>query len=311
MGWQDRDYHREQGSYGGRGGAGFGRPGHSAVMWLLGINCAIFLLDGILASSQRGSTFAPGELGAFTVEKGLYGVQVWRWITYQFLHDGLWHILMNMVVLYFFGRLMEQWWGSRRFLAFYLLCGMSGAVLFTIIVLIAPGLIVNVVTLENWGLTPAQVPVIGASGAIFGILAGCAVLYPHLRVMLMFPPIPMSMRTMALLFLGIAALSVIVGSQNAGGEAAHLGGAALGFLLVKNPSLLNWATRRIQFGGAGRGARSAKSARPKDDPDGAKVDRILTKVKEHGLHSLTRSEKKTLQRATDRKQDAGGRAGRD
>lgn len=300
MGWQDRHYHRDPPSY---GGGGFGPRGLSMVAWLLVINCVVFLIDGILAGSLRGAAAAPSRIGAFSVDRAVYSVQLWRWITYQFVHAHLWHLVFNMIVLYFFGRLMEQWWGSRRFLAFYLLCGTCGAVLFTIIVLLVPGLIVSS------SVNATRIPMVGASGSIFGILVGCAVVYPHQRVMLLIPPVPMTIRNLALVLLGITSLSLLVGATNAGGEAAHLGGAALGFFLIKNPSLLNWANVRIQLASGsgprarnkGRGDRKQKQVQRESN----EVDRILAKVKDHGVHSLTHGEKKTLQRATDRQREAG------
>jgi hypothetical protein len=112
----------------------------------------------------------------------------------------------------------------------------------------------------------------------------------------------MTMRTMALIFLGLAVVSVIAGSANAGGEAAHLGGALLGFIFAKQPSLLNWADRvspaAIQ-GGVNEGRYRRKVE--KEQATEAEVDRILAKVQAKGLQSLTRGEKKTLNRATERK----------
>ena len=291
MAWDDREYYRE-----GRGGGGLGSrlQGKSVVTWLLITNVVVFLLDGILTGSSRGGFLSPSESGSFSVEEAIYGGQVWRFFTYQFLHANFFHILFNMIGLYFFGPLMEQWWGSKRFLAFYLLCGVAGAVVATVLGLI-PGL----------NIFPDTAILIGASGAIFGILAACATLFPHQRVMLLFPPIPMSMRTMALVFLGIAALSVIAGSANAGGEAAHLGGALLGFVLAKKPGLLGFADRvspaavrdRVN---EGRMERKRKQERASD----AEVDRILAKVQAQGLQSLTRGEKKTLNRETENKRRA-------
>jgi len=289
MGWEERDYYREGPSFGSRLGKG------SVVTWLLVINCVVFVLDAILSSGMRVPVWlSPYWAGNFNVEQGVFGFQLWRWLTYQFLHAGFFHILFNMIGLYFFGPLLEQWWGSKRFLAFYLLCGVSGALLMTLFVLVAPGVIV-----------PAEVDarvitLVGASGSIFGILAGAATLLPKQRVMLIFPPIPMSMRTMALVFLGIAFLSLLAGTRNAGGQAAHLGGALLGFILVKSPRLLDWADRfspgAIQRNvNQGRFERKQKQAAARE----AELDRVLAKVKEKGLHSLTRGEKKTLQRATD------------
>ncbi len=289
MAWEDRDYYREGPRFGSRLGKG------SVVTWLLIINGAVFVLDAILSSGMRiPAWLSPSWIGNFNAEQAIFGFQLWRWFTYQFLHADFFHILFNMIGLYFFGPLLEQWWGSRRFVAFYLLCGVSGALLMTFFVFVAPGVIVPE------GIDARGIRLVGASGAIFGILAGAATLFPKQRVMLIFPPIPMSMRTMALIFLGIAALSLLAGSPNAGGEAAHLGGALFGFILVKSPRLLDWADRfspsSIQHNvNQGRFERKRKQAAARE----AELDRVLAKVKDKGLHSLTRGEKKTLQRATD------------
>jgi rhomboid family protein len=300
MAWQDRHYNQTaSGGFGGRGGIAGGIGGRfgggSVVMWLLGTNVVVFLLDGVLTSGVRTQSVSPSYWGNFNLDQGLYGLQLWRWVTYQFLHRGFMHILFNMIGLYFFGPMLEKWWGSRRFLAFYLLCGVSGAFLMTLLSFV-PGLL----------MVGPGTRLVGASGSLFGILAGAAVLFPHQRVMLLFPPIPMAMRTMALLFMGLAFLSVMAGTPNAGGEAAHLGGALLGFVLVKNARWLDWADRlspsAIQHGvNKGRFERKRK----RELADRAEVDRILDKVREHGLASLTRREKKVLGDETERQKRAG------
>jgi len=290
MSFQDRPYYRD----------GPSNPfsarinGSSMVVWLLGINAGVFLLNNILLGSARGDGFSPSSWGYFSVAKGVFGLQVWRWVTYQFLHVSFGHVLFNMIGLYFFGPMMERWWGSRRFLAFYLLCGIGGAGLFSLFTF-APDVI---------GLS-LHSPMVGASGALFGILIGTAVLYPNQKVMLLIPPIPMKMRTMAMLFLGLALLSLMAGASNAGGEAAHLGGALLGWLLIRNPGWLNFAntgvsdvSQKIQ---QGRDTRR-HDHRNKED---AEINRILDKVRNKGLASLSNKEKKTLQRATDRQRGTG------
>ena len=185
----------------------------------------------------------------------------------------------------------HSWWGSRRFLAFYLLCGIGGAALFLLFAFV-PDVI---------GLS-VQSPMVGASGAIFGILVGTAVLYPNQQVMLLIPPVPMKMRTMAMLFLGLALLSLMAGARNAGGEAAHLGGAVLGWLLIRNPGWLDFANRGFSI----KTKQVRKTARRDNrDKDDAEIDRILDKVRDKGLASLSNKEKKTLQRATNRQRGAG------
>ena len=276
--------------YGG-GGIGGRLSGQSVVTWLLIANVAVFLWDGIFGEAMRGSFLAIGPWAYFSPEEAIVGGQVWRFLTYQFVHAGFMHILFNMIGLYFFGPLIEQWWGPKRFLVFYLLCGASGALVATLLGLV-PGL----------GVFDRTTVLMGASGALFGILAGCAVLFPRQRVQLLFPPVPMTMRTMALVFLGIAAVSVLAGSQNAGGEAAHLGGALLGFVLAKNGGWLNWADRfspeAISAGvNDGRHRRQVQ----KREATEAEVDRILAKVQAQGLQSLTKKEKRTLNQATEAK----------
>ncbi|MEM6392038.1 MAG: rhomboid family intramembrane serine protease [Planctomycetota bacterium] len=298
-----RDSYSGGGGFGGGGGGGgsggvrfgSGFSKHSVVTWLIVINLIVFVWDGIFSGGSRLRFLGLFEIGHFSVEKAIFGLELWRVFTYQFLHGGFLHILFNMIGLYFFGPLMEQWWGSRRFLAFYLLCGVAGAVVASLIGAI-PGLI----------FFPPEVPLIGASGSVFGILAGAAVCFPKMRVQLLFPPIPMTMRTMALVFLGIAALSVIAGSANAGGEAAHLGGALLGFLLVKVPSSLGWADslRAGDFRDKLDEFRTER-AKQREIATEAEVNRVLDKVLEQGLNSLTDREKRVLQQDTDRKRNAG------
>ncbi len=117
MGYADRDYFRE----------GATRPpgrlaGAPVVKGLLFLNIGVFLVEVFL---DLGVTF--GKLGAFTIQEGLFGFQVWRLITFQFLHANLGHLLFNSIAIYFFGAFVEQQLRSRAFLLFYLLCGVSGA----------------------------------------------------------------------------------------------------------------------------------------------------------------------------------------
>ena len=123
MGWQDRDYHR----YDARSMFTSRFTGMSVVTWLIVINAVVTVWDGIFATSTRGNALAIAPLAYFGVEKAIHHLQLWRWVTYQFVHADFFHVFFNMLVLFFLGPLMERWWGSRRFLVFYLLCGVSGA----------------------------------------------------------------------------------------------------------------------------------------------------------------------------------------
>ncbi len=289
MGYADRDYFRETS----------GRPpgrlaGAPVVKWLLIVNLGVFAV-ALLLDFREASV----EFGKFTIREGIAGVQVWRLITFQFLHGDFGHLLFNSIAIYFFGAFVEQQLRSRAFLVFYLLCGVAGALGYAALVSISDAY--------------RDVGVVGASGGIFGILVVAAMIAPDMRVQLLFPPVTLTMRLMAILMLGWGLLVVVTGGQNAGGEAGHLGGALAGFLLWKVPVLRGLLANLSRPGGRGPGKRLAfpiritksekryeKKLRPKSSVSGAEageVDRILDKINEHGLQSLTAEERELLARA--------------
>ncbi|MEM9415241.1 MAG: rhomboid family intramembrane serine protease [Planctomycetota bacterium] len=207
------------------------------VKWLLGINIAIYLIDQSLRVSLHtvyGSS-TPGFFtyyGNFNIPQAMNDWQLWRLFTYQFLHGNLFHLVMNMMALYVFGPMMAKWWGPRRFLAFYLLCGACGAWLMAM--LTYAGLLSTAGGSAGW--------LVGASGSIFGLLVGVAMAAPTLEVKLIFPPIWLTVRRLALIF-GLISLAGLLFEWNGGGNAAHLGGALFGYILIKRPWTLDWADR--------------------------------------------------------------------
>jgi membrane associated rhomboid family serine protease len=208
----------------------------SFTIWLIVINVAVFLLDHFLAAGglhyelqlrEGVLQFPPlAGLGHFSAQTALMKLQLWRFLTFQFVHGGIGHLLFNMIALYFFGPLIESYLGSRRFLAFYLLSGIGGAVAY--------------VGLWGFGVLGGGpwIPLVGASAGIFGILIAAARVAPHATV-LIYGVIPMQLRTMAWVLLAIAVYMIFTGGRNAGGEAAHLGGAVVGFLLMQYPRALD------------------------------------------------------------------------
>lgn len=239
-------------------------------------------------------------------------LEVWRLVTFQFLHADIMHIGFNMLGLFMFGGIVEQQLGRRRYLAFYLACGVFGGIAYLLLNglgitlhstlgMTLPGLLINMPT----------VPLVGASAGVFGVIVACAYIAPDLRVQLIFPPIPMRLKVMAYAYVGLAAINLFFGSSNAGGEAAHLGGAISGFFLIRNSHVLR------DFFDVFGNSRKPKPSKAKvrlvrdepekaaQDPFDAEVDRILAKIQQVGSHGLSDSEKQTLQRATQR-----GRSGR-
>ena len=292
MGLADRDYQREY-QPGGGGGAFAMLP--PVVKWLLIANVAIFVLDYWVMGVKPNGYPPMVNFGAFAVRSAVFEGRIWEFLTFQFLHASFGHVLFNGLALFFFGPFMEQWLGSRRFIVFYLLCGIGGAVFYTLLVFA--------------GVFPDSA-LVGASAGIYGILIGVAVIAPALRVRLLIPPIELSMRTLAISLLVIATTMVVGGRLfpdvslfwNAGGEAGHLGGAIVGFLLLRFPQALDWVNRpRVPRERRVNRGNEAPKLRPRPNLRGDdEVDRILDKISRDGFQSLDESERETLRRASQR-----------
>ncbi len=244
------------------------------------------------------------RFGYFSTDLAFRGLQLWRFFGFQFLHASLLHLLFNMVVLYFFGSLVEQHLGRKRYLAFYLLCGLCGALMY--LVLNLGGYVLSMYTEDPVRIpgllfnSPAQ-PLIGASAGVFGVVMAGAYLAPRAIVLLFFV-IPMRLATLAYAFVGLALVSLIMGRPNAGGEAGHLGGAIAGFYFIRHPQHLHgffdfvgWADPTSHhYRDKGRRAGPSRPGRRTE------IDRILDKIKQGGLQNLTAREKRLLREASER-----------
>lgn len=194
-----------------------------------------------------------------------------QFVTYMFMHGGFMHLLFNMFALWMFGRILEQVWGSKRFLIFYMVTGIGAGLihisvsyfrLLPIYNLITPEMldfaVSNGYDLLNGGKGPGSwvadpnfvdavllinVPAVGASGAVYGILVAFGVLFPNTELMLLFPPIPIKAKWLVLILIGIA---LVMGFGNFSGDNvahfAHLGGALFGYILLRI-----WKNDRTKF----------------------------------------------------------------
>lgn len=281
MGINDRDYHRNE----RREGGGLFAQLTPVVKWLLILNLGIYFLDLFVKGEVADGPLR--RFGVFTIESAVFEGRIWEFITFQFLHGSVAHVVFNCVGIFFFGPWMERWWGSRRFLIFYLLCGAAGAAFFTILVFLGV-------------VMPSGL--VGASAGIYGILIGVAMIAPNLRVMLLFPPIELSMRQLAMALLAISAGAILLKlGGNEGGEAGHLGGAILGFVLVRFPQLLGRDSGMGIFPPKWVPGAPAAKLRPRSalekDQDSA-VDVILDKISREGFQSLTDQERDFLHKAS-------------
>jgi membrane associated rhomboid family serine protease len=272
MSWRDRNYYQGQGSYNDGGGMAMGFPKPTLyVKYLLIANIAMFVLTSLVPRIELFFVL-PGAMGLETF------TQPWRLVTYQFLHANITHILFNMLGLYFFGPPLERLWGSNRFLYFYLLCGTIGGLAFVVLST----------------LIGDPVPIVGASGAILGLLTACAILFPQMIIILILFPVPI--RFAAILLAGMYGLNVLRTRDLA--DACHLAGMITAFLYIMASPW--WQRFRSQQKVAKR-----ESFTRKEESEQEEVDRILEKVHQHGIQSLSGHEKKVLQDATQRQRQRG------
>lgn len=197
------------------------------VKHLLAINILLFLGTLWMGEPVRVN----GELGewgrlslaAFYPSSDYF--RPYQLVTYMFMHANLSHLFFNMFAIFMFGPPVEAVWGPRKFLTYYFVTGLGA---------LAIHFFVKFLELQYGSnpLSSVDVPVLGASGSVFGVLLAFGMLFPDRQVMLLIPPIPMKARVMVILY---AALELFLGLGNfESGVAhfAHLGGALTGFLLI-------------------------------------------------------------------------------
>jgi len=145
--------------------------------------------------------------------------QPYQIFTYMFMHGGWWHLLFNMYALWMFGKELENAWGPKKFLNFYIICGLFACIVYAL--------------MPYAGFGSFNSVMLGASGAVYGVLVGFGMMFPNSVLMLIFPPIPLKAKYFVLILI---AIDVYFGLTNSGGNIAHfahLGGALGGFLLMK------------------------------------------------------------------------------
>jgi membrane associated rhomboid family serine protease len=156
---------------------------------------------------------------------------IWQWLTHMFMHGGVWHILFNMYALFIFGSVLERALGTRRFLIFYFICGFGAMLLHTGVEYLEAQRYLSL-GLDGAYIRLLRTPTLGASGAIYGVLMGFAMLYPNAILTLIFPPIPLKAKWWILIFAAIELFTGITGTADGVAHFAHLGGMIFGFLLI-------------------------------------------------------------------------------
>ncbi|MBD3419418.1 MAG: rhomboid family intramembrane serine protease [Chitinivibrionales bacterium] len=249
-----------------------GRKISPAVKWLLIVNIGVYVIQIAPVIGNYVTWF--GLLNpALVFTRG----HVWRLVTYMFLHStSIFHILFNMLALWMFGVDLENKWGTRRFAYFYFIGGV-GAGLFSVIM---------------W-----DYPIIGASGAILATLTAYAYYFPHRQILLFFI-FPVPIRIAVIIF---GAISIMGAMQGTGGIAhiTHLGGIVVALLYLKfYGQVVNLFTHIDDLNREKCQRRAAEDSLRRDRYFEATIDPILKKISESGMESLTRQEKKTLEKAS-------------
>jgi membrane associated rhomboid family serine protease len=208
----------------------FYQPLSGVVRHLIIINVLLFfgsyvLLGDAIWSTAEGAYVKLGRLHLAAFIPGSQHFQPFQLCTYMFMHNDLGHLAFNMLSLYFFGPLVEMVWGHRRFLFYYLFCGVGAYALH--------------MGLQYWELSRIGVDVrvwdgvmLGASGCVFGVLAAFAWQFPDRVISLIFPPIELKAKYFVPIMAGIELYYGVRGSATGIAHYAHLGGAAAGLLLI-------------------------------------------------------------------------------
>lgn len=294
--YNERDYYRPSGF----GGFSFFPP---VIKNLLIINAIVYLVNNLLLANiiidnVPGDYVITRYFALWPIGSGNF--YLWQLVTYQFMHGNFMHILFNMFMLWMFGLEIENFWGSKKFLIYYLVCGVGAGLMQ---ILLAPV------------FTGLAGPTVGASGAIYGVLIAFAMLFPDRYIFLWFL-IPVKAKYLIVFFIVLEFLSL--GNMDLIARFAHLGGALVGFIYIMLDSKVDikfkrmFSSFRSSSGGSGTGQFRRKPKQNRSYVEDAEfyeidsrkkssvevsqeeIDRILDKISQSGYQNLTEKEKKIL-----------------
>ena len=206
---------------------------------LIIINVIIFL------ASLLNENFMIGTFALFYPTSPYF--HWWQVVTHMFMHGGFWHIFFNMYTLLIFGCVVERYLGPKKFLLFYFICGLGAVALHLGVEYLQlqsymeGAALGNAAAIQNIALIK-NTPTVGASGAIYGVLMGYAMLFPESRMTLLFPPVTLSAKWMVAIFAAIELFTGVTGVAAGIAHFAHLGGMLIGWLMI-----LWWRKRGILF----------------------------------------------------------------
>lgn len=270
--------------------ARFGSVTHM-IMWVTAIAFLVKLVFDALRVTMFDTLFA---LSAHELARGF----IWQPVSYMFLHGSIWHILINLLILWFFGREVEFFIGPKFYTRLYFLAGIAGAALWLAFNFNAPPTMVNGV--------PIYPSVIGASAAVLGCVIAFATLFPNREITLLvffILPVTIKAKYLAIAAVALDVVPLIQGAPTNVAHLAHLGGAAFGYIYIKHlgygvtPRWMHWMQA------LGRALSPRRRPKPRvmtrEEFIREQVDPILDKIAREGMQSLTRRERKILESARD------------
>ena len=280
-------------------------PPVSFTIALLIVNAVVFLIEcAVYGYPLRFPVDATGSYFELSVD-GLERGYVWQLLTYQFMHAGVLHILLNGWAIYVFGHALEETLGGKKFLTLFLTSGVVGGLCQALAAWIWPGYFGG--------------PVVGASAGVFGLVAAFAVLFPERELTLLlffFIPLRLTARRLLIFSAALAALGLAWGLRYQGAHiahAAHLGGMLAGVIFIlqfvqgrglpwKSPARRAAPRRLVNVRAAKSGSWRSPADKLEEEQSNdeflvSEVDPILDKISAHGIQSLTAREREILEKA--------------
>lgn len=293
MGYAERSYSYRFGNdgFGGGGGRGSSLLGGMTpwVKRLLIANVAVYLLNMVGLVPHRWTV----EVFGFTPDPLWLLTHPWAPLSYMFVHGSFLHLLFNMVILFFFGPPLERAWGGGKFIRYYVAAGLGGALLH---LMLAPM------------VGPA--PMVGASGALYGVLLAFAMRWPDAPIYI-WGILPIRAKWFVAFLAATALYGTFMGTESGVASWAHLGGLVTGFAYLKGGDRIeDWIRRRkkespsarsrgerrgmrvVRGEGSGSSRRRSSDSGAGDDLD--RVNRILDKIRDRGMDSLSSEEREFL-----------------
>ena len=262
-----------------------------AVPSLILVCVVIFLFQNMMLRHVGYRIYDPVTSKLALTAYGIRSLQLWRLVTYMFVHGGFFHLFINMWGLYLFGSMLERRIGSVNFLKLYFISGIVGAFLWL-------GF--------NWS---NPIPCVGASGSLFGVMVAAAMMYPNAMIMLLIPPIPLKLKTFVVIYAIIESFSTVTGVDGQVAHLVHLGGLIAGYFYMRSAyprdtyDVLKFLKLHLR---KNTGATHSKTASKKwkfVDSSANRLDAILDKISTSGINALTEKELEILKEARDKMRD--------